>query len=94
VYTDRSGEDWQVSFVLNENLSLNFSSTDVDLKKGIAYNELISFDWNELTKNLITDDFPTNSKVKEPIIISSTSNATLFQKIKANLVNIAKVAIN
>lgn len=83
-YTDASGRTTPVEFYFNEELELEVEAENVVVESN-NYIGLINFELNRLISQVSSTDFSDAVKTDGKIIISSTSNVHIYNKIKSSL---------
>jgi len=83
-YEDLSGASIPVEFQFNEDVEVKVEAEDlvVEANSHIAY---INMQLNKLLSNISISDMTMASKTNGTIVISSTSNTALYNKLKASL---------
>ncbi|MES2873624.1 MAG: hypothetical protein V4708_07865 [Bacteroidota bacterium] len=84
-YTDAGGAKIPVEFYFNEDFEMEVEAEDLIVDGSNDYLGLINVQLNKFMSNVITADLSGASKTGGVIVISSTSNANLYAKLKANL---------
>lgn len=84
-YTDANGAKIPVEFYFNEDFELEVEAEDLIVNGSNDYLGLINVQLNKFMTNVISADLSNASKTNGVIVISSTSNANLYSKLKANL---------
>lgn len=84
-YTDANGAKIPVEFYFNEDFELEVEAEDLIVNGSNDYLGMINVQLNKFMTNVISADLSNASKTNGVIVISSTSNANLYSKLKANL---------
>ena len=91
VYTDELGKQTPVQFNFNEDLTLELPSENLTVSSSADYTGLLILQLNNLLSGVSSSDFKAAVKnVNGELLISSSSNADLFNKIKAGFASLAK----
>ncbi len=91
VYTDASGKQIPVEFNYNEDITLKLEVENLTVSSSQDYKGLLTLQLNKLMTYFSAADFKSaTTNANGAVIISATSNAELFNKIKAGLVSFAK----
>lgn len=93
-YTEVSGTKIPVEVQFNESYELTLNPPQLTIK-GDKYDVNVNLDLSKLAKNLTLADFgqTTRSGADNMILINSTRNIALFEKLKANFLLIADAQI-
>jgi hypothetical protein len=90
-YKDASGKETPVEFNYNEDVSLKLEAENLTVTTSEDYTGLLTLQLNKLVSQVSSSDFDSASKnASGTIVISSTSNVALFNKIKAGLASFIK----
>jgi hypothetical protein len=84
-YKDVNGATTPVEFYFNEEYEIEVEAEDVIIGSNADYIGLINIQLNKLLVNIGANDLSGATKTNGVIIISSTSNTSLYSKFKANL---------
>lgn len=93
-YTEVSGTKIPVEFQFNENYELKISPPEISIK-GDIYDVNVTLDIAKLVKNTIFGDFGNTSRsgTDKMILINSSTNRALYEKLMVNLASIPDVKI-
>lgn len=84
-YKDASGLNTPVEFYFNEDYEIEVEAEDVVINSNSDYIGLVNLQLNKLLFNIGSNDLSGATRTNGVIVISSTSNANLYNKFKANL---------
>ena len=91
IYKDASGTETPVEFNYNEDVNLKLEVENLTVTTSEDYTGLLTLQLNKLASHLSSADFDAASKNGTgTIVISSTSNTGLYNKIKAGLASFIK----
>lgn len=93
-YTEASGTKIPVEIQFNETYELTLNPPHLTIK-GDKYDANVNLDLSKLVKNLTSSDFgqTVRSGADNMILVNSTKNVALFEKLKANFILIADAQI-
>ena len=84
-YKNEAGVSTPVEFYFNEDYEIEVEAEDVVINSDSDYLGLINIQLNKLLLNVASNDLGSATKTNNVVIISSTSNVSLYNKFKANL---------
>ncbi|MHB1179627.1 MAG: hypothetical protein ACYCZO_15015 [Daejeonella sp.] len=84
-YTDSNGAKIPVEFYFNEDFEIEVEAEDLVVNGTKNYLGLINVQLSRFMTNVISADLSGASKTGGVIVISDTSNTSLYAKLKANL---------
>lgn len=84
-YTDVNGTKTPVEFYFNEEFEVEVEAEDLVVSGTNDYIGLINVQLNKFMTNVVSADLSGATKTGGVIVISSTSNMDLYNKLKANL---------
>lgn len=91
VYTDETGKQTPLDFHYNEDLTFDIEAENLTVNTAADYTGVLKLELNKLLSGLSASDFKLASKnANGVIVISSTSNVELFNKMKSNLNSLPK----
>ena len=91
VYTDETGKQTPLDFHYNEDLILHLEAENLTVNTAADYTGVLILELNKLLSGVSATDFKAASKnANGVIVISSTSNVEVFNKMKSNLASLAK----
>jgi hypothetical protein len=85
MYTNASGVKIPVEFYFNENFEIEVEAEDLVVNGTNDYLGLINVQLNKFLTNVNSSDLDGATKTNGTVVISSTSNLNLYNKLKANL---------
>ena len=95
IYTDESGKQTPLDFHYNEDLTLHIEGENLIVNTSADYTGVLKLELNKLLTGVSASDFKSASKnANGVIVISSASNVEVFNKMKSNLVSLAKAEFN
>ena len=84
-YRDANGINTPVEFYFNEDFEIEVEAEDVVINSKSDYIGLVNLQLNKLLFNIGSNDLSGAIRTNGVIVISSTSNANLYNKFKSNL---------
>lgn len=84
-YKDANGLSTPVEFYFNEEYEIEIEAENVLVKSNTDYIGLVNLQLNKLLLNIGSNDLSGATKTNGVIVISSTSNLSLYNKFKLNL---------
>lgn len=85
-YNDAAGKHTPVEFNYNEDVTLELEAENLTVNTSEDYTGLLTLQLNKLVSNISSSDFDGATKnASGTIVISSTSNVALYNKIKTGL---------
>ena len=87
-YTDASGAKSPVEFSFNDNVEIEVEAENVVINS-VDYIGMINLQLSKFLTNVTVSDLSQVTKLNGKIVISSTSNTALYNKIKSNLNSVA-----
>lgn len=82
-YTDSNGVNTPIEFSFNENVEIKVEAKNVVISS-TNYIAMINLQMNRFTTNVAVSDLSQATRTEGRIVISSTSNANLYNKVKSN----------
>ncbi len=94
-YTEESGTKVPIFVQLNQSRLITIEMAKFEITKG-THRAKINFQLNDLVKGLTMSDFgqTTRSGSNNTIVVNSTTNRALFEKLSVRLANIGSVTVN
>lgn len=84
-YRDANGLSTPVEFFFNDEYEIEVEAEDVVISSNADYIGLINLQLNKLLVNIGSNDLSGATKTNGVIVISSSSNTSLYNKFKSNL---------
>ena len=84
-YTNATGAKIPVEFYFNEEVEMEVEAEDLTVSGTADYLALINVQLNKFLTNVASADLDEATKTNGAIVISITSNMSLYNKLKANL---------
>lgn len=88
-YTDSNGVKIPFEFYLNEDIDIEVEAEDIVIDGKSDYTGMINVQLNKFLTNITRTDLSTATKTEGVIVISSTSNADIYSKLKTNILAFA-----
>ncbi len=88
-YTDSNGVKRPFEFYLNEDIDIEVEAEDIVIDGKSDYTGMINVQLNKFLTNITRTDLSTATKTEGVIVISSTSNADIYSKLKTNILAFA-----
>jgi hypothetical protein len=94
-YTEESGTKIPISVQLNQSKLLTIEMAKFEIIKG-THLAKVNFELNNLVKGLNPSDFgqTTRTGTNNAIVVNSTTNRALYEKLSIRLANIGSVTVN
>ncbi|NEU10418.1 hypothetical protein GZH53_18985 [Flavihumibacter sp. R14] len=91
IYKDETGKETNVEFLFNEDVNIKLEAENLTISSSEAYTGLLKLQLNKLVSQINSADLKSvDRNANGTIVISSTKNAILYNKIKAGFISFIK----